>query len=168
MIEYFWCHFKVQTQIFGSNMNLNPLIQSGPVGYTISLPYSPSQSACRRLVPSSCVAAHQHCYNGTQWVYVNHVTTDEMIAWPKWDVLLCQYPASHTCSQIHATPHWPVMCIYKWQNSPIIRYISPSNLLFLLPDPTTYRPWSVNEMSKASKDERMGAWMNLWKCQEFV
>ncbi len=32
LIQYFWCHFQVQTQIFGSNMNLNPLIQSGP-GY---------------------------------------------------------------------------------------------------------------------------------------
>ncbi len=30
LIKYFWCHFQVQTQIFGSNMNLNPLIQSGP------------------------------------------------------------------------------------------------------------------------------------------
>ncbi len=29
-IQYFWCHSQVQTQIFGSNMNLNPLIQSGP------------------------------------------------------------------------------------------------------------------------------------------
>ncbi len=30
LIQYFWCHLQVQTQIFGSNMNLNPLIQSGP------------------------------------------------------------------------------------------------------------------------------------------
>ncbi len=30
LIQYFCCHFQVQTQIFGSNMNLNPLIQSGP------------------------------------------------------------------------------------------------------------------------------------------
>ncbi len=30
LIQYFWCHFQVQTLIFGSNMNLNPLIQSGP------------------------------------------------------------------------------------------------------------------------------------------
>ncbi len=30
LIQYFWCHFQVQTQIFGSKMNLNPLIQSGP------------------------------------------------------------------------------------------------------------------------------------------
>ncbi len=30
LIQYFWCHFQVQTQIFGSNMDLNPLIQSGP------------------------------------------------------------------------------------------------------------------------------------------
>ncbi len=34
LIQYFWCHFQVQTQIFGSNMNLNPLIQSGPEWYT--------------------------------------------------------------------------------------------------------------------------------------
>ncbi len=32
LIQYFWCHFRVQIQIFGSNMNLNPLIQSGPGG----------------------------------------------------------------------------------------------------------------------------------------
>ncbi len=30
LIQYFWCHFKVQTQIFSSSLNLNPLIQSGP------------------------------------------------------------------------------------------------------------------------------------------
>ncbi len=30
LIQYFWCHFQVQTQIFGSNMILNPLIQLGP------------------------------------------------------------------------------------------------------------------------------------------
>ncbi len=30
LIQYFWCHFQIQPQIFGSNMNLNPLIQSGP------------------------------------------------------------------------------------------------------------------------------------------
>ncbi len=30
LIQYFWCHFQVQTQIFGSNMNLNHLIQSVP------------------------------------------------------------------------------------------------------------------------------------------
>ncbi len=30
LIQYCWCHFQVQIQIFGSNMNLNPLIQSGP------------------------------------------------------------------------------------------------------------------------------------------
>ncbi len=30
LIQYFWWHFQVQTQIFGLNMNLNPLIQSGP------------------------------------------------------------------------------------------------------------------------------------------
>ncbi len=30
LIQYFWCHFQVQTQIFVSNTNLNPLIQSGP------------------------------------------------------------------------------------------------------------------------------------------
>ncbi len=30
LIQYFWCHFQVQTQIFGSNMNL--LIQSDPGG----------------------------------------------------------------------------------------------------------------------------------------
>ncbi len=30
LIQYFWIHYQVQTQIFGSNMNLNPLIQSCP------------------------------------------------------------------------------------------------------------------------------------------
>ncbi len=34
MIQYFWCHFQVQPQIFGSNMNLNPLIQSDLGGRT--------------------------------------------------------------------------------------------------------------------------------------
>ncbi len=29
LIQYLWCHFQVQTKIFGSNMNLNPLIQLG-------------------------------------------------------------------------------------------------------------------------------------------
>ncbi len=29
-VQYFWCYFQVQTQIFRSNMNLNPVIQSGP------------------------------------------------------------------------------------------------------------------------------------------
>ncbi len=39
LIQYFWCHFQVQTQIFGSNVDLNSLIQSGPGVYTIVLYY---------------------------------------------------------------------------------------------------------------------------------
>ncbi len=38
LIQYFWCHFQVQTQIFGWNLNLNPLIQSGPVVEPVQLP----------------------------------------------------------------------------------------------------------------------------------
>ncbi len=30
LIQYLWCHLQVQTKICGSNMNLNPLIQSFP------------------------------------------------------------------------------------------------------------------------------------------